>query len=149
MNKFNFDRVRKNFDQVKQDLPTLLANQAQNFFAKSWNKQGWDDGNVKEWKEVQRRIIGTPAFKYPKNKDLPRRTRAILVKSGRLRRAVQNSIRSATWSRVQLTVDVPYAAYHNKGEGRLPKRKFMGNSQTLARLHRQKITTTVNRIWKA
>lgn len=102
MSKFNFDRAVKNMDRVKKTLPVLLANQAQTFFVESWRKQGWDDGGTKRW---------------PKRKDKGPKSagRAILVKSGKLRRAVGQSIRSKTFSLIKLVVALPYAAVHNDG----------------------------------
>lgn len=89
-------------DKVKKTLPVLLANQAQNFFVASWKKQGWDDKTIQRW---------------PKRKDNGPRSkgRAILVKSGKLRRAVGQSIRVKTFEKIQLVVALPYAAVHNEG----------------------------------
>lgn len=148
--KFNFGRIQANFEKVKEQAPTVLSNHAKNFFANSFVKGGFDQGE-KPWKEVKRRIPGERAYKYPKNKDLGRRTRAILVKSGRLRRAVQNSVRTANWRRVQLLVDVPYGKYHNDGDrnAHLPRRRFMGKSYKLNGQLLTKFKKLVNRIWKA
>jgi hypothetical protein len=147
--KFNLDRVRENFTKiVKRDLPRVLANQAQNFFAGSWRKQGFDDGGIVLWVVPQRRIPGTRAYKYPRSRDLGRRTRATLVKTGRLRRAVQNSVRKVTFEHIWLVVEVPYAAYHNKGTSKLPKREFMGDSRTLRRIQVEKIDEEVDKIWR-
>lgn len=101
-NKFGFARVRKNVAQLKKTLPTLLANQAQTFFVDSWKKQGWDDGTVDRW---------------PKRQDTGKKSqgRAILVKSGKLRRAVGQSIRLKSFEKIQLVVALPYAAVHNDG----------------------------------
>ena len=148
--KFNLDRVRHNFSQVvKIDLTTVLANQAQNFFAQPWQKQGFDDGGVIPWAVPQRRVPGTAAYRYPAGRDLGRRTRATLVKSGRLRRAVQNSVREVRFEYIRLVVEVPYAMYHNKGTGEvLPQREFMADSRTLRRLQIEKINVTIEKIWK-
>lgn len=155
--KFNFDRVKQNFEQLKERVPTLLANKAKNFFVGSFAKQGFDNDGVKPWKQVKRRIPGTPEYKYPKKKDLGRRTRAILVKSGRLRRGVQDSIRTANWSKLRLLVDVKdskgrsYAQFHNEGsrKSHLPRRRFMGHSATLNRQLKAKFRSEVDKIWKA
>jgi phage gpG-like protein len=148
--KFNFARIQANLEKVKEEAPTVLSNHAKNYFASSFVKGGFDQGE-KPWKEVKRRIPGEKAYKYPKSKGLGRRTRAILVKSGRLRRAVQNSIRSARWNRVQLLVDVPYAKFHNVGDRKahLPRRQFMGKSRKLNAQLLTKFKKLVNRIWKA
>ena len=147
--RFGIERVRSNFNEiVKKDLPVVLANQAQNFFAGAWRKQGFDDGGLVPWRVPQRRILGTPAYDYPLTRDLGRRTRATLVKSGRLRRAVQNCIREVRFDHIRLVVEVPYAVYHNKGTDRLPQREFMGDSRTLRRMQVEKINQAVDKIWK-
>lgn len=101
-NKFHFRRVLQNVEKLKKTLPVLLANQAQNFFVESWKKKGWDDNGVKAWQN---------------RKDTGKKSqgRSILVKSGKLRRAVGQSIRLKTFDKIQLVVALPYAAVHNDG----------------------------------
>jgi len=41
--------------------------------------------------------------------------RALLVKSGKLRRAVEQSIRLKSFEKIQLVVALPYAEVHNEG----------------------------------
>jgi len=101
-NKFGFGRVLRNVEALKKTLPVVLANQAQNFFVDSFKKAGWDDGTVTKW----------PARSIENKKN---KGRALLVKSGKLRRAVGNSIRLKTFDKVLLTVPLPYAAVHNDG----------------------------------
>lgn len=143
--KFKFDQLKKNIEQMKRELPVILANDAQNFFVGTFDKQGWDG---QAWEEPQRKIPGTAAYKYPKFKDLGRRTRATLVKTGRLRRAVSMSIRSQTFTSVRLTVDLPYAARNNEGLDGTPKREFMGRSPILLEQHKAKIKTYMSRLWE-
>lgn len=102
MNKFRLDQVLQNMERLKKTLPVLLSNQAQTFFVKSWEKKGWDDKSVVKWDK--RKDTG------PKSQG-----RAILVKSGNLRRAVNRSIRFESFDRIQLVVALPYAAVHNDG----------------------------------
>ena len=147
--KFGFQKVKENITRMKVELPKVLANQAQNFFVSSWDKQGWDGA---EWKVPQRRIEGTKEYKYPKTKDLGRHTRATLVKTGRLRRAVSNSIRSQTFNQVRLVVDLPYAKIHNDGlpmkNGvNMPKRTFMKDSPILRVKQEQKIKEFTDKVW--
>lgn len=103
MDKFNFDQVIKKLEQAKSSLPKVLANDTKKFFLASWQKQGWDNGGVKAW---------SPR-KYNKNKRSA--GRAILVKSGALRRAVNASLKSATFDSIKFSVDLPYAQIHNEG----------------------------------
>ena len=144
-NKFGFDRVRNNMEQVKRQLPTMLDNQAVNEFSDNFNKQGFEG---QKWKEVNRRIPGTKEYKYPKTKGLSRRKKPILVGTGRLRRAVANSKKIATWQLIKLEVNLPYAANQNDGIT-LPKRQYMGDSARLRAKQKQLIEKTIDKIWQA
>lgn len=145
-NQFGTGKILQNITQMKRELPPILANQARNFFLDSFDKQGWQDGTQQNWKEVQRRIPGTPEYKYPKKKQLSRRDSPILVRTGKLRRAVRNSIRTQTFEKVELIVPLKYADVHNSGDANHAKRQFMGDSKTLR--DKQKKTIS-NRIDKA
>lgn len=136
----------RKLQSVQSSLPTVLANEGTRFFVGSFDKEGWDG---KSWKVPQRRIAGTPAFKYPKNKDLGRRTKRTLVKTGNLRRAVNNSVKQKTFKRIVWNVDTGtrynYAAVHNEGLGKIPQRRFMGESKTLNAIFKRKILQAYNR----
>lgn len=85
-----------------------MATVAQNFFVDSFQRQGWYDGlTLKRWQprkgEKWRR----------KKKGRTRGNRAILVKTGRLRRSIK--IRSARFQKIVIATDVAYAAAHNYG----------------------------------
>lgn len=144
--KFNFKLVLEKVLQTKKDLPLIIANQAQNYFVRAFTLQGWDgDG----WQEVKRRQEGTPEYKYPKFKGLSRRTTPILVRTGRLRRSVSNSIKLATWERILLVAEAPGAAAHNDGDPKinLPRRHFMGNSPILDAEIKAKTTKYFDKVW--
>jgi phage gpG-like protein len=102
LSKLKLDEALRRFQQVKQDLPAVLANDAQRFFVASFRKEGWDDGGLKAWAPRQ----------YPTAKDAGRN---LMVQTGRLRRAVANSLRGASWGLIKFVVDVPYASVHNDG----------------------------------
>lgn len=142
MNKFNFDQVIKKLEQTKSSLPKVLANDTKKFFLASWQKQGWD-GN--SW----------APRKYNKNKRAA--GRLILVKSGALRRAVNGSLRSATFSSIRFSVDLPYAKIHNEGlkmkNGKaMDKRQYMPingvNPPSLTKIQKEKIDLAIQKIWK-
>lgn len=145
-NKFHFERLRTNLVKMKHELPIILANHAQNFFVASFTKQGWDGVG---WKEVNRRQPGTSEYKYPKFKGLSRRTSPILVRTGRLRRAVSNSIKSSTFQSVRLVVDLPQANAINEGDSKinLPRRRYMGNSPILMEQQQAKIKNYINKLF--
>lgn len=141
MDKFNFDQVIKKLEQAKSSLPKVLANDTKKFFLASWQKQGWDDGGVKAW----------APRKYNKNKRSA--GRAILVKSGALRRAVNASLKSATFDSIKFVVDSPYAQIHNDGlpmknGKRMPQRKSVGDSASLRKIQKEKIQKSIDKIFK-
>jgi len=88
------------FERVLPETVSKMGNIALNHFKSSWRTQGFTDRNVKRW----------PARK---KEDKKRLGRAILVKSGRLRR----SLRRVPFGRfgVVIKTDVPYAEIHNEG----------------------------------
>lgn len=148
--RFRFDLIGEEFKKGSTNLMREVAMANKNYFINSFKTQSWDGKN---WEEVQRRIPGTRAYKYPKKKRLRRRTRPILVGKGSLRRAVNSSIKSVTPNRVRFQVDLPYAAIHNdglrkKGGGLMPKRQFMGTNKELDKLNRQIIQKHVNKAFK-
>lgn len=163
--KFKFEALKARIVKMKEVLPVQLAAQAQSYFVGSWAAQGWDGA---AWKTPLRRegpgtseggAKGTPEWRYPKIKDLGRRTRATLVgsranknKSGQsLRAAVNNSIRSQVFGQngIRLLVDVVYADAHNSGLGKMPQRKFMGDSPILRVKQIKKIKQFTDNVWQA
>lgn len=132
-------------EQVKVQLPILLANQAEKEFTDNFTRQGFEG---QKWKEVNRRIAGTKEYKYPKTKGLARRKKPILIGTGRLRRAVSNSKKIATWRMIKLEVNLPYAANQNEGIT-LPKRQYMGDGARLRAKQRELINKTIDKIWQA
>lgn len=150
MSKFNLDRVYANFQQMKRVLPVKLANASVNYFTGTFKAEAFDG---KDWQEVQRRIPGTKPYRYPKSRDLGRRTRNILIGkgSGRLRRAVQGSLKAATWQQVKLVVDgsaFPYAKRHNEGLDNMPKRTFMADAKQLQKKQIDIINKEIDNIWR-
>jgi phage gpG-like protein len=106
-------------------LPKKLANEAINHFKDNWRKQGFDDNTVKPWKP-RKGQIRTGISRVAKETGYGR---AILVKTGRLRRSfyqVQESI-----NKVYVINDTPYSIYHNYGTRKMVQRKFMGKSRNL------------------
>lgn len=143
-NKFNFGRIIDNLKRVKSELPRVLANDTKNFFVGEFNHQEWDG---KKWQEPQRKL---------KKGGSSRNQSATLVQSGRLRRAVINSLQSATFDAIKFkVVDVPYAEVHNEGlrAGRgkgfiMPKRTFMADTLKLRKLQVNRIEKYIDKIWQ-
>jgi hypothetical protein len=148
-NKFHTGKILENIKKMKADVPVKLANMTQRFFLASFTEQGWGgDGGLNKWKEVKRRQPRTPEYKYPKTKQLSRRTSPILVRTGKLRRAVSNSIRLATFEKIQLVVPLEYAKYQNDGTTRITKRKFMGDGVALRKKQKALILNEMAKVWQ-
>ena len=144
-NKFELDKVFEKLQQMKPKLPQEIAAIAQSSFVKNFNDESFFG---KKWQQVQRRIEGTKAYKYPKTKKLSRRVKPILVGTGKLKREVNSSIRQATFDEIRLGVDLPYAGYINEGTEKMPQREFMGNSPILEKKIKDKIRKSISQIFK-
>jgi phage gpG-like protein len=113
---------------------------AANHFTTSFRNQGFTDESLQRWqprKRTERSRMGN---------------RAILVKSGRLRRSIRS--KRFGFLSVKILTDVPYASVHNNGErsgrGRgfkMPKRQFIGYSGVLNRKIISKLDVTIKRIF--
>lgn len=161
---FDFKAQLNQFIQYRNGLTRIIGNEAVNFYKKSWSRQGFiENSRVEKW--------------APRKQGKRRNTRAILVKSGRLRRSVR--ITRINPLMVSVGSDVPYAKIHNEGgvinktvrvrghlrngkSGRyavkfhsrkmnltMPKRKFMGQSQFFDRRIRMQIKYRLNKIFNA
>ena len=87
---------------------------------------------TKRVREIKRRDSRIAKITGRYNKALARDSkRAILVKSGRLRRSIFMSVESS--QRIKVVNPTPYGVYHNYGNPKrnLPKRQFMGKSKNL------------------
>lgn len=139
--QFGFKYVLANIGTLKKTLPGLLANQAQRHFVSSWSKNGWEGT---PWAEVQRRMSFTKAFKYARPAD---RTRHINVKTGALRRATGDCVKSLSFERTELIVAIPYAEYINEGTDRMVARPFMKDSELLRQEQLKLIVKQVDKVW--
>lgn len=121
---------------AKRRILIRIAGAAVEQFKGNFRAQGFVDNVVEPWPEVQRRIKGADgSFAYAgfRGKKYTRadRTRAILVQTGRLRRAIRRAQPKS--NTIDIVADVPYAETHNEGTDRVPQRRFIGNSQALNR----------------
>jgi hypothetical protein len=134
-----FKAMYRRIASVQNTLPTVLANEGVNFFVGNFDKEGFVNVSIEKWKTPERKIPGTLAYKYPKKKDLGRRTRKTLVKTGKLKRQVNNSVVEKSIKRIVWKVVSPYGKRHNDGLDGMPKRQFMGESKTLNAIFAKKI----------
>mgnify|MGYP006921349068 CR=1 FL=1 len=120
-------KILKQIEAFKPKLNKLVESAgviAVNHFTKSFANQGFTDESIQRWQPRKRAERG--------------KSRAVLVKSGRLRRSLRS--RRLGNLAVKIMTDVPYAKVHNNGErsGRgkgftMPKRQFIGYSGQLNR----------------
>lgn len=146
LNKLEMAAVLARLNSQKVNLPIRISKIARDYFLESFKNEGF---NGKKWEQVHRRIAGTAEYRYPKKKDLSRRTRGILLgKSRNLFKSIVNSQREASWRRIELGSDVPYAGYHNEGTDNLPKRQFMGHTPELDRRIKAEIKRQFDKVFK-
>lgn len=136
---------------LRERLPRIIGEDARSFFLDNYRKGGFEDTNFVPWvkRKVKRRYLTNPDnLKVAGEGKFSKLTlsaagkndkgRALLVRSGRLRRSIQ--IMSSGPGYVVIGTDVPYASFHNDGvEGRLPQRKFLGESTALNRLIEKRV----------
>jgi phage gpG-like protein len=134
-NKFNLKQIEKGGRTAMERSIILIGNEAKNFFVNSWRLQGFEDRTVQKW--VPR-----------KKQDKKRAGRAILVDSGDLRRSVIREPVNKSQLSVKISTDLHYAKVHNEGEGKMPKRQFMGNSYKLNELCKKIIISQLDKIFK-
>jgi phage gpG-like protein len=144
----------KRLKATKRTLPRIVGNQAKNFFLDSFRRGGFTDGSFKAWQEPKRRQLdeGGKSYRYKgyqkrgsgkrgskTGHSKSDRTRAILVQSGAMRDSVQ--VKRMSESEVVIGANTKYAARHNYGLHKMPKRQFIGNSATL----RKELKTTIKK----
>lgn len=101
-----FKSMYRKLQSTQRTLPSVLANVGTNFFISNFDKEGFQDDSLERWKPRQ-------AKGKVKKKD---QTRKILVKSGKLKRAVNKSVKEKSFKRIVWQVSgIPYAAVHNDG----------------------------------
>jgi phage gpG-like protein len=116
-NKFNFKGIEKKARTTLENAMVEIGNAAKSFFVENFRKQGFDDKNVEKWK--------------PRKKADKRAGRAILVKTGDLRRSIIRNPANRAALSVKISTDLVYAARHNNGLKGMPKRQFIGDSYNL------------------
>jgi phage gpG-like protein len=123
-NKFNFKGIEKKARTTLENAMVEIGNAAKSFFVENFRKQGFDDKNIEKWpkrKKTERKGRG----KYAKGEDGKRDKgmvrsvkagRAILVKTGDLRRSIIRNPANRAALSVKISTDLPYAKVHNNGE---------------------------------
>jgi phage gpG-like protein len=130
------------WNRLKTTLPALVGNLAVTQFKESFRKQAFADEGAEPWKP--RKI----------NKTKRDSTRGILIKTGNLRNSI--ILKSARWPIAQVLSDTPYSVIHNyggdglawgKNRFRMPRRKFMGQSNDLDKRTILLLRMKINRVF--
>jgi len=135
MSKLGIDKVMKKFNDMRDQLPKVLANDTVKFFLQGFSKEGFTDNNFKPWAPRKGKQTGR------------NETRSILVDTGALRRSVSNSVKITTFDLIKFSVELPYAEYVNNGTSKMEARKFMGASAELNKRNKKKIKQVIDVIW--
>ena len=123
----------KDFSNIIATVINQASTTSLRFYKESFRKGGFTDKQLDKW-EPRANIS------YVKNKKgivkiRPVKDyvgRALLIKTGTLRRSLRKSVSGNTITIEALDGLAPYAKYHNEGiKGRLPKRQFIAESESL------------------
>lgn len=145
---FKIINAQKEIKQALKDSVTIMGTEALSHFTKSFRNQGFEDNAIERWQPRKNEISGGIARVRKRD----RGSRAILVKSGALRRSLYK-YRSGAY---QITIASPliYAKVHNDGlkAGRsgfkMPKRQFVGYSTKLSLKIERMIERKIQQVWK-
>ena len=124
----SIEKTISNLIQLEKILPTILAEQAKNFFQDSFTNQGFTDKTLVKWQQ---------------SRAAKKRGGATLVKDGFLRDSIR--VVSVTESSFQVGSDMPYAEQHNDGKKGQVKRQFIGNSERLVKLMQARVNREIRR----
>lgn len=119
--------------KFERAVPKQVGNMMLNHFLQSFDDEAFSDT----------RQSSDPWARRKRSTRQDRRTgrrRGLLIQSGSLKGSLR--VNSATMKKIAVgSYGIEYATFHNNGDGRLPKRQFIGESQVLNR----KIRTFIKR----
>jgi phage gpG-like protein len=119
-NKFNLKQAEQKARKAMEAAIVDVGNTAKVFFVSSFRKQGWDDKSVEKWKPRKKKT-----YKTKSGKTVDDTTRAILVKTGDLRRSIIRDPANRAALSIKIHTDLPYAKIHNDG-GTINREGFKG-----------------------
>lgn len=118
--------------KIEQEITaTIVAVEAERHYAGSFRNEGFTDKSLKPWPKR-------------KKKESPRR--ALLVRTGALRRHATTA--HTRGSHVDFVFALPYAKRHNEGDSKMPQRQFIGQSEVLDIRIKQKVNSYFKRYLK-
>lgn len=134
------------------DFVVVMGTDAKNHFVKSFRNQGFEDASIEKWQPRKGEIMSSGIAKVRK-KD--KSSRAILVKTGDLRRSIK--VLNKSYRSITLGSDLPYAQIHNDGlygnaygkyRFKMPKRQFIGHSKKLIDHLRSKLDKRIVNVFR-
>lgn len=129
--KFRFAGMIQRLQEAKVDLPHVLAESGQRYFAKNYDKQQWNgtawQPRVRETKKSAGKPIG--------------------VSSGFLRSRMDDTIWEYNYKEVVWQVGVPYAKYFNFGKDKMVARQIMGGDKEFLHLMKARIVFQFNKVF--
>jgi phage gpG-like protein len=128
-NKFNFKGIEKKARTTLENAMVEIGNTAKVFFVENFRKQGFDDKTVEKWekrKKTERKGRGSKksAAELGTVRSV-KAGRAILVKTGDLRRSIIRNPANRAALSIKIHTDLPYAKIHNDG-GTINREGFKG-----------------------
>lgn len=131
---------------VQQDAPRIIGKMHRDHIAEAFTKEGYTDATFEKWPEVKRRQEGG-------KKKGGKQGRKILDQTGNLKRGFGYEINDGS---VEVGTDVTYAEPHNEGTDnagrnrntKIPKRQFLGKSETLEGKIKDKFSSDITNILK-
>ena len=116
---------------LQGDVKKDIGVQAVNFYKKSFRDEGFTDKKLEKWKDVKRRLDKNVKGAASKRKIL----------TGTTKQLADGIDYSITTHGVSISTDVPYAQIHNEGgnagrngSAKIPKRQFIGQSDSLNKI---------------
>jgi phage gpG-like protein len=131
---------------LQQAIGNDLLETAGNIATKAFKKNFQDEGFFGEkWQEVDRRKVGTKTYNAVKNKHPDDTKRKILTgRTGNLGRSIDYDVVPGA---AVVYSDTEYGNYHNAGDGKIPKRQFMGSHPTLEKEIKEAIKERIDKIF--
>lgn len=118
-NKFNMKEVEQKWRKALENAMVEVGNTAKNHFVLNFRKQGFDDKVVEKWKKREKaERKGRGSKKSAAELGTVRSVkagRAILVKTGDLRRSIIRNPANRAALSVKISTDLDYAKIHNEG----------------------------------
>ena len=163
------DEIKNALHQTVRRLPAIIATEAVNFSKDRFREQNWVDTHTEPWKPRKRSL----SFGRGRGVRLEKPGRAILVKSGKLKRSVRKIYISE--KEIIIGSDVAYAKAHNDGfrgavkqrvkahtrkngvevkdfdrvvYQNIPRRRFMGKSAVMIQKLERTAAAEINRTIK-